>query len=220
MLKTSKYLLKILSDTDEDFQDGMPDTAPDRDSSSDLAQTVFGHLKHSLFAFSNARTAAVLKLIPPEYLEDSFDDYFTRQFLKQASKIAERAARLSPIVPVEKPSAKTAQYLREATNSYVLGSFGGCIALCRATVEQALKEGLQRSECEDTSMAMGELIKAASWFGVIDSARESMASRVQFAGNQCMHGCYGSNREETAWDTLCSARGVLEYIFAGTESRN
>ena len=211
---TSEYLAGFLKDTDEGFHEDVPDADRDFDP-RDFAERFVGWLMGSVLSFSNPVAAQVTTIAKTELLQDWFDDYLVRLLLKEAPKMAGRAAQLSPIVTTERPRPKTERYLKEATRAYVFGFWASCIVLCRAALEQALKDRLKKRDTEEAKMS--DLIKEALWSGVIDQAHEAMASKVQLEGNNWMHGRTASNSEAVGWETLCAARGVLEYVFAGNE---
>ena len=113
---------KALRDPPEPFLSPQP--APRRPA--DLIQTRMEIENHREFTFFN-------KLL---------GEHYTRTFLDAVSGYVRRTLELSRIESSETPSPLTNTYIREATRAYILGLPQACIALCRAALEQDLKERL------------------------------------------------------------------------------
>jgi len=93
----------------------------------------------------------------------------------------------------------------------VFGFWGASVALSRAELGQGLREVVQLKLRQSFSR-LSDLMKVASKWKLFDKSQIYLADKGVYAGNRVLHG--KPTNEPEAWDTLCSARGVLEHLFA------
>jgi hypothetical protein len=152
----------------------------------------------------------------PKILEYVLDEFYTRDFLKNARKLVARTMLLTPMKPKAKPEGGVNLYLREATRCYVFGLWDSSVALSRAAVERALKDRLK--EQLGNNMPIGDdglmkrLLDYAYKMRLIDGAHLTMGEKVRVAGNKVLHGAHA--HENDAGESLASARGVLSQLYS------
>jgi hypothetical protein len=107
----------------------------------------------------------------PGLVKDLLDERFTRQMVTAVRGYVARTLALPRLRAARTPSQVTNSYVREATRSYILGLPQACVALCRAALEQALKEHLGYQESAVFICFQDLLAKAKKW-KVLDSNTE------------------------------------------------
>ena len=85
------------------------------------------------------------------------------------------------------------------------------VALCRAALEQALKESLGL-QLTGAFISFQELLKDARKWNVLDDAMEDMARDVANAGDEVMHEKPTDLR--MAGEVLTKVRGLLQHIYS------
>jgi hypothetical protein len=72
---------------------------------------------------------------------------------------------------------------------YIFGSWTGCVALCRATLEAALGEKLQEqvNQVANSELRLKDLIDISGAFKLVDVPAEGCARQVQQMGNRALH---------------------------------
>jgi hypothetical protein len=146
-----------------------------------------------------------------ELIADFLDDYFTREVINAVPGYVERTLQLSRLRADRLPSNITNGYLKEAVRTYILGLPQASVALCRAALEQALKESLGL-QLAGTFIRFQELLKEARKWNVLDGATEHMARDVANAGDEVMHEKPTDLRQ--AGEILTKARGLLQHIYS------
>jgi len=140
-----------------------------------------------------------------------FLDYFTREVINAVPGYVERMLQLSAMKAERLPSTVTNGYLKEAVRTYVLGLPQASVALCRAALEQALKEGIgYKSSC--TPVEMNDLLDEAETAGVIDKTIRKMAREVATSANHVLH--EKPTTLATAYEVLVKLRGILHHVYA------
>jgi len=148
-----------------------------------------------------------------ELIEGFLDDRFTRDVVGEVSGYVRRTLELSRLKATELPSNVTNGYLREAAHTYILGLPQASVALSRAALEQALKEGMgYQSLSSRTFVAMKDLLVEAVSADVIDDAHRDLASEVARAADDVLH--QKPTTLSKALDVLTQMRGVLQYIYS------
>lgn len=90
---------------------------------------------------------------------------------------------LSNLAVEKTPPEQLSVYLGEATKCYVLGLPQAAVALCRAALEQGIREIL-RKDGADSSGDLSELLETASGAKVLNSAILRFAEDVRRAANR------------------------------------
>jgi len=171
----------------------------------------------SLEGFSDEQTAQWLARsiqTDPESVAALFDDFYTRDFLKRAGSIVDRTMRISAMAPKATPDHRVNLFLREASRCFIHGFWSSSVALSRAALELALKQGLKSrlGGFIPTEDDLQILLEYAHQFRVIDDAGFEMGDQVRKTGNKILHGSHAD--EDLAWDTVWRVRGVLKVIYA------
>ncbi len=164
-----------------------------------------------MIADKKLEAVEVLVAASPDLIAHFLDDYFTREVINAVPGYVERMLQLSALRAERLPSSVTNGYLKEAVRTYVLGLPQASVALCRAALEQALKEslGLQLS---GMFISFQELLKEARKWNILDDVTEDMARDLANAGDEVMH--ERPTDLPKAKDILTKARGLLQHIYS------
>jgi hypothetical protein len=164
-------------------------------------------------ALTDKQLPGIEKLVAemPDTVSHFLDDRYTRDVVSAVPGYVHRTMQLSRIVATRKASKITNTYLREATRTFILGLPQACVAMCRASLEQGLKENLSYQESEDKK-GLGKLIEQARERNLIDNAGRELAKEVACAGNKVMHAAPADF--EKAREVLYKVRGLLEDIYS------
>ncbi len=146
-----------------------------------------------------------------EIIEEFLDERYTRDVIDEVSGYVQRTLELSQMKCATIPSKITNGYLREAVRTYILGLPQASVALSRAAVEQALKEGMGYQSTR-TFVAMNDLLVEAQTGGVIDKAHQQLAREVADAADDVLH--EKPTTLSNALDVLVKMRGVLQFIYS------
>lgn len=121
-----------------------------------------------------------------------------------------RLLRLSRLDAEHLPSKVTNGYIREAVRTYVLGLPQASVALCRAALEQALKDRLGRQLSGDFITWQDLLNEARKW-NLLDKATEAVARDISNAGDEVLH--EKPTDLITAEEVVVKTRGLLQQIY-------
>jgi Domain of unknown function (DUF4145) len=109
------------------------------------------------------------------------------------------------------PSGVTNGYLKEAVRTYILGLPQASVALCRAALEQALKESLGRQSSGEF-IAFQDLLNEFRKWNILDRTRAATARHVANAGDEVLH--EKPTNLATAERVLADVRGLLQHIYS------
>ena len=146
-----------------------------------------------------------------EMIEELLDERFTRDVIDEVSGYVRRTLELSQMKCATIPSKVTNGYLREAVRTYVIGLPQASVALSRAALEQALKEGIGY-QSTGTFVKMNDLLEEAETAGVIDHANKMLAREVADAADDVLH--EKPTTLSNALDVLVKMRCVLQFIYS------
>ena len=146
-----------------------------------------------------------------DLIEDFLDDRFTVEAVDGVQSSVKRLMKLSRLEALRLPSTVTNGYLREAVRTYIFGFPQASIALSRAALEQALKEGIGY-QSTGTFVKMDDLLDEAETAGVIDGTIRKLARQVADEADDVLHEKAAS--ESKAYDVLILLRGVLQHVYA------
>lgn len=152
---------------------------------------------------------------------DRVTDFYADLLGRRFPRMIQRAEKLSTI-PVRSAVPESVQrYLREASRCYVFGQYIGCLALCRAAIEFALEEFLERN-------GMGAALKQLA-----AEKRDGIAARIDLAQTLPrwkLKGSLGDANEIRGWAVIAlhqkpieaerckelffKARGVLRDLYS------
>jgi|SRR3974390_1241870 len=215
MTTFSQFLRDFISDYDEDFVREHP---PEEQAEAAVwvAKTWVEYILQSVEGFSaqthkSVEASFASSDVGRRFLEDLFDEYYSRDFLNRIPKMVRRTMRLSPLIPGKMPSQGVNLYLKEATRTYVFGFWQGSVALSRAAVERGLREEVQ-SRVPEKQAKYYDLVTAAIRLRLLDDEHAKKATQVEVAGNRVLHGNPSNERE--SWGTLDAARSVLAQLYS------
>lgn len=157
-----------------------------------------------------------LSMCVPEAVEEWLDEYFIREMIRKVPKMVERTMRLSNLGVEKAPPEQLNLYLQEASKCFVLGLPQASIALCRAALEQGIRERLKEVGVSPAG-ELSELIEMAARSKVLSGASLQLANEVRRAGNRALH--YGSSTDKNASDVLLKVRLVLVDLFGRVDLR-
>jgi hypothetical protein len=147
----------------------------------------------------------------PNLIEELLDERFTRDVIRAAPGYVMRTLELSRLEGSRIPSKMTNRYLQEASRTYVFGLPQASVALCRAGIEQALKEKLN-IQGAPSFIPMKNLLKKAVDDGVIDGVIGQSIETIAKEGNTVLHEKPADLAK--AYDLLVMLRGVLQHLYA------
>jgi hypothetical protein len=181
--------------------------------------TTFENLMEALRKVTSGRVtfsdspAAVEKLVQtaPDLIERLLDEHFTRNAIAEVRCYVRRTLDLSRLEGSRVPSKVTDAYLVEAARTYILGLPQASVALCRAALEQALKENIGY-QGTPPFVRMNELLKKAEGAGIIDNTIRSAIREVADEANDVLH--VKPTDLAKAYDVLVKVRGVLQHLYA------
>jgi predicted translin family RNA/ssDNA-binding protein len=146
----------------------------------------------------------------PELIKHFLNDHFTREVVHAVPGYVERTMQLSRLEAQQTASKVTNAFLKEAVRTYLLGLPQACVALCRAALEQALKErmGFQLAK---TYVEMPQLLDEAEGAGVLDPTLRRMAAHIAKEAGDVLH--EKPTNLKTAYEVLVELRGVLMHVY-------
>ena len=106
-----------------------------------------------------------------------------REILRLVPKMVKRTMQLPHLSAPEIPSAEVNAYLVEATSSYVFGLWHATSALCRAALEQGLKDrmGFRRE------FTLTQLMNKAFTKRLLDQWHRDVAKQIRDSGDEVLH---------------------------------
>ena len=96
--------------------------------------------------------------VTPNLIDELLDERFTRDVINAVPGYVRRTMQLSRLEGCRIPSKMTNRYLQEAARTYIFGLPQAAVALCRAALEQSLKEKL-KIQGASTFVTMNTLLK-------------------------------------------------------------
>ena len=147
----------------------------------------------------------------PGLIAGCLDEFFTREVIKAVPAYVERTLQWSQMEAALTPSTATNTYFREATRTYILGLPQASIALCRAALEQGLKERLGWQQSGEF-VKFQDLLKEARRWHLLDGVTERTARYVANAADNVLH--EKPTDISKARDVLDQLRGVLQHIYS------
>lgn len=147
----------------------------------------------------------------PELVKGLLDDRFTRNIVSEIPGYVSRTLQLSRLDSTRLPSTVTNGYLREAVRTYIFGLPQASVALSRAALEQALKEGIGYQSSK-TFVKMNDLLEEAECAGVIDGANRQSAREVANAADEVLH--ENPTTLPKSFEVLIKLRGILQFIYS------
>ncbi|MBZ5523275.1 MAG: DUF4145 domain-containing protein [Acidobacteriia bacterium] len=213
-LPLSQYLLSDIEVMDREYDRHVPaGEREEHEKTKRIIEALTKHLVDSRETFLEKPITVLDQLSHShrEVVEHLIDDYYTRQQLENMSSFVYRTLSLSQLETAHIPSQQTRTYVREATRTYIYGLNQATVALCRAAVEQCLKEKLGR-QGDGRYLEFRELVKESRKWNVLDDTTEPLAREIARAGDSVLH--EKPIAESQALEILIKTRGLLQQISA------
>ena len=117
-----------------------------------------------------------------------------------------------------KASAGVVELLGEATRCHLYGFHRACVAICRASMEKALKDTiaapvLRQAQWKPKEGKLQRLLRVAHSVGLLDESHCEMADQIRRQANKVLHSDPRKIGEES-WDILLQARGVISHLYS------
>jgi len=193
------------------------DIPPERREDAKKAKNVVELLVNNIIASRESlvenKLAAIEKFVlaEPELVRDFLDERFTREMIRAVQGYVSRTMQLSALEGTRSPSQITNGYLQEAVRTYIFGFPKASIALSRAALEQALKEGLGYQGSK-TFVDMNSLLDEAVDGGVLDGVIRKIARKLASEADAVLHESPADMTK--AYDVLLALRGIFQHIYA------
>jgi hypothetical protein len=147
----------------------------------------------------------------PNLIDELLDERFTRDVIRAVPGYVDRTMELSRLEGYDIPSKVTNRYVQEAVRTYIFGLTQASVALCRAAMEQALKENLGY-QGTGTFVNMETLLEEAEGAGVVDSVMRKVARKLADDADDVLHEKPADSKK--AYEVLLALRGVLQHVYA------
>ncbi len=193
-------------------QDMSPQELEEEEKFTKLVKAVVDDLINSREMLIESKLASIEKIVAshPDLIASFLDERFTREVIDAVPGNVRRTMELSRLEGSRIPSSVTDGYLREAVRTYILGLPQASIALCRAALEQAIKENLGYRT--STVVEMNSLLDEAETAHVIDKTVRRMAREVATEANGVLH--EKPSTQAKAYEVLVKLRGVLQHLYS------
>jgi hypothetical protein len=190
-----------------------PEERKEAEHSAKFVEVIVNDIITSREMLTDSKLIAVEKLVEsePELIKDFLDDRFTRDLIDKVSGCVDRTLQLSRLQASGKASSITNGYLREAVRTYILGLPQASVALSRAALEQALKEGIGYQSTH-TFIEMNDLLDEAESARVIDRTVRKMARELADDADDVLH--EKPTTLAKAYEVLVKLRGVFQHVYA------
>ncbi len=196
----------------EDDHDSSPEEREEMTKIRETLRIIADDVIASRESLSDNKLAAIEKLVAqmPDVISHLLDDRYTRDVIHAVPGYVRRTMELSRLEGSRIPSKITNGYLREAVRTYIFGLPQASVALCRAGMEQALKENLGYQGTE-TFVKMDDLLDEAESAGVIDSVIRKSAREIADEADDVLHEKPADLTK--AYAVLLLLRGVLQHVY-------
>ncbi len=158
---------------------------------------------------------------------DNLDARYAHEVVGKIAKIVSRVSRLDPFKAGKVPPPPVREYFREVHHCYLYGFRVACAVMCRAILEEALKETIDRGGVlERRVRGKGEsyitdLVEKAERLGILADDRPEWAERIRKAGNWAVHDLEKFRREfpdDKFDEVLLNTRKILEDLYAARKT--
>jgi hypothetical protein len=144
----------------------------------------------------------------PDALTEWLDEFYARTSLEECPRRVHRTLQLSALTAPHEPTFQTNLYVSEATRAYILGLDMASVAMCRAALEQALKERLNTRQF----IGLENLVDEAKRLKFLTEAGVTAAKEVSRKGNALLH--KKPIQGDEAFEVLAKTRSVLEELYS------
>jgi hypothetical protein len=164
-----------------------------RELTKGLGQALFGMRTRFVVERGEAHFLDLDKrLLSEPWIQYAADYYVAGEGVRRAAEALERYLELRPSLAPKSLEGKALRYATEVVHTYVFGFDPACIALCRATLEQVLKEAVvarniyTAAQLRREKPGAGALLENAKRASCIPSTYAA-AKRVIERGDTLMH---------------------------------
>ena len=153
-----------------------------------VIELVVSEVINSRETLTDSGLKAIEKLveIDRELIEHFLDEHYTRKLVDAVPGYVWRTLKFSRMESARTPSHVTNTYLREATRAYIVGLPQACVALCRAALEQGLKENLGY-QLSGEYIKFHKLIEKALKSNLLDKITKKAARDIAKAADDVLH---------------------------------
>ncbi len=211
--RLSKHLQTCIDQLSEDEPELSPQEREEQQKAEKIVEAIVDDIVKSREMLTENRLAAVERLMEanPELISYFLDERFTREVINAIPGYVRRTLELSRLEASRIPSKVTNGYLAEAVRTYIFGLPQASVALCRAALEQALKENIGYQGTE-TFVEMNDLLDEAQGAGIIDNTIRRMARAIANEADAVLHA--KPTDLAKAYDVLLKLRGVPQHVYA------
>lgn len=199
-----------------DWEDDVDTSPQERDEMNEIRRVVkliVDDVIASRETLADNRLAAIEKLVVqmPDAIGSFLNSRYTRDLIAAVPGYVRRTMELSRLEGSRLPSKITNGYLREAVRTYIYGLPQASVALCRAAMEQALKENLGY-QGTGTFVEMKSLLDESEGAGIIDGPIRRMARKIADAADDVLH--ERPTDLQQASEVMVMLRGVLQHLYS------
>jgi hypothetical protein len=197
----------------EDDADTSPQERDELNEARRVVKIITDDVVASRETLTDGKLAAIEKLVVqmPDAIASFLDSRYTRDLIAAVPGYVRRTMELSRLESSRLPSKITNGYLREAVRTYIFGLPQASVALCRAALEQALKESL-KLQGVPTFLRFNSLLEKAEKQKIIDCQIRQMAREIADAANDVLHEKPTDIKQ--ASEVLLKLRGVLQHLYS------
>jgi hypothetical protein len=212
-LTLSQQVQNFLDTLDSYADDGSAEERQEASSATQLVVALVDDIIASREMVTDNRLAVLKKKLEdtPQLIEHFLDERSTRDAITAVRGNVQRTLQLSRLEGSHIPSKITNRYLQEAARTYTLGLPQASVALCRAALEQALKENLGY-QGTGTFVKMEDLLDEAQSAGVIDGFNRKIAIQIADEADDVLHEKPVDSSK--AFAVLLALRGVLKHVYS------
>ncbi|MBU4377146.1 MAG: DUF4145 domain-containing protein [Candidatus Omnitrophica bacterium] len=170
--------------------------------------------KQNITSGFNKETIALLNKIE-SYDADVIQEYYLYETYSNLPNIVSRSEQIKSLyIERDIPLCVEIRY-REATLCYIHGRFDACCAMCRSTIEMAIKENCKQKVNQSEQFEKGslrELIDFCAKYNILDGMCVRLARRIKDRGNFSIH-TERLATEEEALESIRDMQDILRGIF-------
>jgi hypothetical protein len=160
---------------------------------------------------SELKGIEVLIQTNPDLIAHLLDEYYSREVVDAVQGYVRRTLQLSRMEAADTPSSVTNAYLREATRTFILGLPQACIALCRAALEQGMKERLGY-QLTGSFIKFHDLIDEAYKYHLLDRTTKEIARHIAKDADDVLHEKPADSMK--ASEVLVKLRGLIQHLYS------
>jgi hypothetical protein len=190
-----------------------PEECHEADRAKKVVKAIVSEVIKSRETLADDKLKAVECLVQshPDIIESLLDERYTRELIDAIPGYVRRTIQLSRMDATRRPSEVTNTYVREATRTFILSLPNACMALCRAALEQSLKENLGY-QLSGTYTKLHELIDEAHKYHLLDKAAKEIARSVANSADDVLH--EKPSNLDNVWEVLLNLRGLVQHIYS------